>query len=145
MAQAAEATPVRRPKVSTFALTGMAAIGAGALAAIFAYIFLVLTIPFDARLWWAGITSWAFALAFHLASAAEGGRRIAHRLAGGFFLIGAGSFYGSIALNAHPVTTKLVWFLVLSGIAVAVLVAIFSMARGSEADAERRARRKVTP
>jgi len=145
MAQAAAPPPGAHARLSWFALVAMAAIGAGALAAIFAYIFLVLTIPFDGRLWWAGLAAWGLALAFHLVSAAEGDRRVSHRLAGGFFLVGAGCFYGSIAGNADPVGTKLVWLVVLSVIVVALLAAIFVMARGSEADAERHAKRKMTP
>jgi len=139
-------SPTRLPsKVSNIVLLGIAGVGTFGLAALFAYILVFAAIPFETRLWWTGFASWVFALAFYLLSAAMKGQILILRFAGGFFLVGAAGFYGSIFLNPDPVSTKIVWLLVLSGLVVALLAAIFVIARGTEADAERRARRKVTP
>jgi len=65
-------------------------------------------------------------------------------LAGAFFLISAGSFYGSI-LTAPEDGLRFVWFVILSILVVAALGGIFVMARQGEADRVRRAQRRVIP
>ena len=134
-----------RPRLSTLALLGMVAVGGVVFVSIFAYIFLIATLSFDAQLWWMGLASFAFALPTFLLYAATGDRHMARPLAGGFFLLGAGSFYASILLSPDSSPIKILWLVVLSMIVLAVLGAVFLVARESEADAARRARRKVTP
>ena len=74
---------------------------------------------------------------------------IARPLAAGFFLLGAGSFYGSIFLNSDSGLIKHIWLVVLSVVVIGVLGGILMMALDAEADAEadaaRHARRKVVP
>src|SRR2546428_7502945 len=84
------------PNLSTTVLLAMAAIGIVVLASIFAFILFVAILRVDERLWWTGLASMIFALAFYLLFAATHDRKLARPLAGGFFVIGAGSFYGSI-------------------------------------------------
>src|SRR5436309_2958046 len=84
------------PKLSTTVLLAMAAISAVVLAAIFAYILFIAVLRIDERLWWTGLCSMIFALGFFFLYASTHDRKIARPLAGGFFVIGAGSFYGSI-------------------------------------------------
>src|SRR2546427_7302864 len=84
-------------KLSTTVLLAMGAIATIVLAAIFAYIlFVAPALRIDERLWWTGLASMIFALGFYLMFAATHDRTIARPLAGGFFVVGAGSFYGSI-------------------------------------------------
>src|SRR5712691_212543 len=87
------------PKLSTTVLFAMAAIGVIVLAAVFGYILFISGLPIDQRLWWTGLASMIFALGFFFLYGATHDRRIARPLAGAFFLIGAGSFYGSIFLG----------------------------------------------
>src|SRR2546430_17421341 len=97
-----EPTPGPAPRgplvlnLSTTVLLAMAAIGIVVLASIFAFILFVAILRVDERLWWTGLASMIFALAFYLLFAATHDRKLARPLAGGFFGIGAGSFYGSI-------------------------------------------------
>src|SRR2546427_4846353 len=85
------------PKLSTTVLLAMGAIATIVLVAIFAYIlFVERTLRIDERLWWTGLASMIFALGFYLMFAATHDRTIARPLAGGFFVVGAGSFYCSI-------------------------------------------------
>src|SRR5438046_8471452 len=84
------------PTLSTTVLLAMAAIGVVVLASIFGFILFVANLRIDERLWWTGLTSMIFAFAFYLMFAATHDRKLARPLAGGFFVIGAGSFYGSI-------------------------------------------------
>src|SRR2546428_4666358 len=84
------------PKLSTTVLLAMGAIATIVLVAIFAYIlFVERTLRIDERLWWTGLASMIFALGFYMMYAATHDRTIARPLAGGFFDVGAGSFYGS--------------------------------------------------
>src|SRR5256886_16080464 len=83
------------PKLSTTGLLAMGAIATIVLVAIFAYILLVARLRLDEQLWWTGLTSMIFALGFYMMYAATHDRMIARPLAGGFFVVGAGSFYGS--------------------------------------------------
>src|SRR3972149_3371951 len=85
------------PKLSTTVLLAIAAIGVAVLAAVFGFILFVASgLRIDERLWWTGLASMIFALGFFMLFAATNDRKIARPLAGGFFVIGAGSFYGSI-------------------------------------------------
>ena len=134
------------PKLSTTVLLAMAGIGVLVLASIFGYILFVAPgFRTDERLWWTGLTSVIFALAFYLLYAATQDRRIARPLAGGFFVVGAGSFYGSIFTGGASDLAKLLYLILLSVLVVVVLSAIFVMARDAERDAIRRAQRKHIP
>src|SRR2546429_9492942 len=85
------------PKLSTTVLLAMGAIATIVLVAIFAYIlFVAPALRIDERLWWTGLASMVFALGFYMMLAATHDRMIARPLAGGFFVVGAGSFYRSI-------------------------------------------------
>src|SRR5437899_11536122 len=133
------------PKLSTTVLLAMAAISAVVLAAIFAYILFIAVLRIDKRLWWTGLCSMIFALAFFLLYAATHDRKVARPLAGGFFVIGAGSFYGSIFTGGGTDVAKLLYLILLSVLVVIVLAAIFVMARDAELDAIRKAQRKHIP
>src|SRR3989449_1979452 len=87
---------LEKKKLSTTVLLAMGAIATIVLVAIFAYILLVARLRLDEQLWWTGLTSMIFALGFYMMYAATHDRMIARPLAGGFFVVGAGSFYGSI-------------------------------------------------
>jgi hypothetical protein len=133
------------PKLSTTVLFAMAAIGVIVLAAVFGYILFISGLPIDQRLWWTGLASMVFALGFFFLYGATHDRRIARPLAGAFFLIGAGSFYGSIFLGTASDFAKLVYLILLSTLVVIVLGGIFVMARDAEQDAIRKAQRKHIP
>ncbi len=134
------------PKLSTTVLLAMGAIATIVLVAIFAYIlFVAPALRIDERLWWTGLTSMIFALGFYMMYAATHDRMIARPLAGGFFVVGAGSFYGSIFTGGSSDFAKLLYLILLSILVMIVLGAIFVMARDSEKDAVRRARRKYIP
>ena len=133
------------PNLSTTVLLAMAAIGIVVLASIFAFILFVAILRIDERLWWTGFASMLFALAFYLLFAATHDRKLARPLAGGFFVIGAGSFYGSIFTGGASDVGKLLYLILLSVLVVIVLAAIFVMARDAERDAIRKAQRKHIP
>ncbi len=133
------------PKLSTTVLFAMGAIGTIVLAAIFGYILFVASLRIDERLWWTGLCSMIFALGFFFLFASTHDRTIARPLAGAFFVIGAGSFYGSIFTGGSSGLAKLLYLILLSVLVMVVLVAIFVMARDAEQDAVRRAMRKHTP
>src|SRR5881396_1896855 len=133
------------PKLSTTVLLAMAAISAVVLAAIFAYILFIAALRIDERLWWTGLTSMIFALGFYFLFAATHDRKIARPLAGGFFVIGAGSFYGSIFSGGASDLGKLLYLILLSVLVIIVLAAIFVMARDAERDAIRKAQRRHIP
>ena len=134
------------PKLSTTVLLAIAGIGVAVLAAVFGFIlFIASGLRIDERLWWTGFVSIFFALGFYLLFAATHDRRIARPLAGGFFLVAAGSFYGSIFTGGASDVLKLVYMIVLSILVVIVLVAIFVMARDAERDAIRKAQRRHVP
>ena len=134
------------PKLSTTVLLAMAAIGVIVLASIFGYIlFLAPALRTDERLWWTGFASMVFALGFYFMFAATHDRKVARPLAGGFFVIGAGSFYGSIFTGGSSDLAKLLYLILLSVLVIVVLAAIFVMAKDAERDAVRRAQRKHIP
>ena len=134
------------PNLSTTILLAMAAIGAILLAAIFGYIlFLATGLRIDERLWWTGLASMIFALGFYFLFAVTHDRKVARPLAGGFFVIGAGSFYGSIFTGGASDLGKLLYLILLSVLVIIVLAAIFVMARDAERDAIRKVQRKHIP
>ena len=134
------------PKLSTTVLLAIGGIAAIVLASIFGYIlFLAPTFRTDERLWWTGFASMWFALAFYLLFAATHDRKIARPLAGGFFVVGAGSFYGSIFTGGSTDFAKLLYLILLSVLVIIVLGAIFVMARDAERDAVRKAQRRHIP
>src|SRR5256884_6971353 len=117
------------PNLSTTVLLAMAAIGIVVLGSIFAFILFVAVLRIDERLWWTGLASMLFALAFYLLFAATHDRKLARPLAGGFFVIGAGSFYGSIFTGGAGVGWNVVYFILLSGLVVILLAAGFRVGR----------------
>ena len=133
------------PKLSTTVLLAIAGIGAIVLASIFGYILFIATLRLDSRLWWIGFCSILFALAFFLLYAATHDRKIARPLAGAFFVISAGSFYGSIFTGGSSDFAKLLYLILLSILVMIVLGAIFVMAKDAEKDAVRRAQRRYIP
>src|SRR5256885_14130199 len=120
----------------------MAAIGIVVLASIFAFILFVAILRIDERLWWTGFASMIFALAFYLLFGATHDRKLARPLAGGFFVIGAGSFYGSIFTGGASDLGKVLYLILLSVLVVIVLSAIFVMVPGAGPGAIREAPRK---
>ncbi|HKZ98916.1 MAG TPA: hypothetical protein VJ326_04925 [Thermoplasmata archaeon] len=132
-------------RLSSVVLIAIAAIGTFVLAAIYGYILLVFSGDFDTRLWWIGLVSAIFALGFYILYAATANRTILRPLAGAFFAISVGGFYASIFSNQDGEFTKLVWAIVLSVLTVAALAGIYMMTREGEADAMRRAQRRLTP
>ena len=134
------------PTLSTTVLLAMAAIGAIVLASIFGFILFVATgLRIDERLWYTGLASIIFAFAFYMLYAVTHDRRVARPLAGAFFVIGAGSFYGSIFTGGSSDLAKLLYLILLSVLVVIVLAAIFVMARDAERDAIRKAQRRHIP
>jgi hypothetical protein len=133
------------PRLSTTVLIAMAAIGSILLASIFGYILFVARLRLDEQLWWTGLASAVFALGFFLLFAATHDRRIARPLAGAFFVISAGAFYGSIFTGGSDSIAKLAYTIILSILVMIALGAIFVMARDSEQDAIRKARRRHIP
>jgi len=123
----------------------MGAIAGIVLASIFGYILFVARLRLDEQLWWTGFASLFFALGFFLLYAMTHDRRIARPLAGGFFLICAASFYGSIFSGGSSDAAKLVYLIVLSILVMIALAAIFVMARDAEKDAIRKAQRRHIP
>src|SRR2546426_2428824 len=99
------------PTLSTTVVLAMAAIGLVVLASIFGFILFVANLRIDERLWWTGLASMIFAFAFYLMFAATHDRKLARPLAGGFFVIGAGSFYGSIFTGGGGRARKIVFLI----------------------------------
>ena len=133
------------PKLSTTVLLAMAAIGVIVLVSIFAYILFVARLRLDEQLWWTGLMSMIFALGFYLMFAATHDRKVTRPLAGGFFVLGAGSFYGSIFTGGSTDFAKLMYLILLSILVMIVLGAIFVMAKDAERDAVRQAQRRYNP
>src|SRR2546430_17123328 len=127
------------PKLSTTVLLAMGAIATIVLVAIFAYILLVARLRLDEQLWWTGLTSMIFALGFYIMYAATHDRMIARPLAGGFFAVGAGSFYGSIFTGGAGGLAKLMYFIPLSILVIIVPRAVFLVGEDAGRDAGRQA------
>ena len=140
----APAAPV--PKVSSLALYAIAAIEIIAIAGLFGYILFLSGLSFTTQLWWMGICGLIVSFLFYMVYAATHNRTVTFPLAGAFFVIGIGSFYGSIfADSAQSDLGKLVLSIILSIFVVVILATIWSMARHTERDAIRKSQRKVTP
>ena len=133
------------PRLSTTVMLAMAGIGGLLLASIFGYILFVARLRLDEQLWWTGFASAIFALGFFFLFAATHDRRIARPLAGAFFVICAGSFYGSIFTGGSSDVAKLAYTVFLSILMMIALGAIFVMARDAERDAIRKAQRRHIP
>src|SRR5467141_620356 len=132
-------------KLSSAALTGILVILGAMAAGVFAWIlFLAPGLNIDQRLWWTGFVSLIFAFLSYLVYAGTESKPL-KQLAGGLFLVSAGSFYGSILLSLNDTGTKLLWAVVLSVLVVIVLLGVFVMAREAEATQARLAQRKLTP
>ena len=131
--------------LSTSVLFAIAAIGGIVLASIFGYILFVAEMRIDSRLWWTGLCSMIFAFGFYMLFAATHDRKVMRPLAGAFFVIGAGSFYGSIFTGGSTDLVKLLYLILLSVVVIVVLAAIFVMARDAERDAVRKSQRRHIP
>ncbi|HYM40457.1 MAG TPA: hypothetical protein VEY12_10040 [Thermoplasmata archaeon] len=139
------AAPEPRLKLSKLILYVMLAIAVVVIAAIFGFI-LVYVAGLTHQLWWMGLTSLIFALIWYMVYMGSHNRTIAFPLSAAFFVIGIGSFYGSIA--SDPVSdplNKLILMVIESIFVVIVLTAIWTMSRQSEEDKVRKSQRKVTP
>lgn len=133
-----------RLKLSKVVLYAMLAIAVVVIAAIFGFI-LFYVAGLTHQLWWMGLTSLIFAFIWYLVFMGSHNRTIAMPLAAAFFVIGIGSFYGSIAADTTDALNKLVLMVVLSIFVVIVLIAIWTMSRQSEEQQVRKSQRKVTP
>jgi len=132
-------------KLSSAALLGILVILGAMAAGIFAYVLVLAPgLPIDRRLWWAGFVALTFAFLSYIVYAGTEAKPL-RRLAGGMFLVSAGSFYGSIFTSSYDQGIMLLWAVVLSVIVVIVLLGVFVMARDSEATQGRMARRRLTP
>jgi len=140
------AAPLPLPvKLSSAALFAILAILGLMAAGIFAYVLVLAPGMFiDQRLWWTGFVALIFAFLSYMVYAGTESAPL-KRLAGGLFLVSAGSFYGSIFTSGSDMGTMLLWAVVLSVIVVVVLLGVFVMARDSEATQARLAQRKLTP
>ncbi len=142
----AAAQTIQAPKMSALALYAIAGIAVIAIAAIFGFILFASGLSFTSQLWWMGVCGLLFALIFYMVYASTHNRSVAFPLAGAFFVIGIGSFYGSVFVNANETSGgKLLWGLVISVFTIIVLVTIFYMSRQGERDKIRKSQRKVTP
>lgn len=144
-APAPASPPIAGPKLSSVVLLAIAAIAVIVIASIFGYILFLSGMILSAQLWWMGFCGLIFALIAYLAFSATNDRRILRPLAGAFFVIGVGSYYGAIATNADASLGKLLWMILLSVFVVGVLVLIFWMSRQSERDVVRKSQRRLTP
>ena len=142
----AAAQTIQAPKMSSLALYAIAAIAVIAIAAIFGFILFASGLSFTSQLWWMGVCGLIFALIFYMVYASTHNRSVAFPLAAAFFVIGIGSFYGSVFVNGNETSGgKLLWGLVISVFTIIVLVTIFYMSREGESDKIRKSQRKVTP
>ncbi len=145
MPPAAPAAAEPRLKLSKVVLYAMLAIAVVVIAAIFGFI-LVYVGGLTHQLWWMGLTSLIFALIWYVVYMGSHNRTIAYPLAAAFFVIGMGSFYGSIATDpVSDALNKLILMVLESIFLVIVLTAIWTMSRQSEEDRVRKSQRKVTP
>ena len=133
------------PKTSSVALIAIVAIAFVMLASIYGYILFISGLVLTDMLWWMGLVSLIFALAFFFVYAATANKRLMKPVAAAFFVIGAGSFYGSIVTTPNSGVLQLVWIVLLSILVIIVLFGIYWSARGEERDAIRRSQRKLTP
>ncbi len=141
----ASAAAEPRLKLSKIVLYAMLAIAVIMIAAIFGFI-LVYVAGLTHQLWWMGFTSLIFAFIWYAVYMGSHNRTIAFPLAAAFFVIGMGSFYGSIATDpVSDALNKLILMVITSIFLVIVLTAIWTMSRQGEEDKVRKSQRKVTP
>lgn len=133
------------PKLSTVALAAIAGIAVLVIAIVFGFILFVPGVIFSARLWWMGFCSLIFALVFFFVYASTDEKKVIRPMAGAFFVIGVGSYYGAIFTNTDSGLVQVLWIVLLSVFVVVVLFAIFWSSRETERDAIRKSQRKVTP
>ena len=132
-------------KLSSAALTGILVILGAMAAGVFAWILLLAPgLLIDQRLWWTGFVSLIFAFLSYLVHAGTESKPL-RQLAGGLFVVSAGSFYGSIFTSQADTGIMLLWAVVLSVLVVVVLLGVYVMSRESEATQARLARRRLTP
>ena len=137
---------IAAPKLSSLALYGIAAIAIIAIGGIFGFILFASGLRFTSQLWWMGLCGLIFALIFYMVYASTHNRTITFPLAGAFFVIGIGSFYGSIFVDENQSGLgKVVLSVILSVFVVIVLATIYYMSRQAERDAIRKSQRRVTP
>ncbi len=131
--------------MSSTVLYVILAIAVIVIAGIFGFI-LVYVSPFTTQLWWMGLMGLIFALVFYMIFASTHNRTVVMPLSAAFFVIGIGSFYGSILSDtvSDPLN-KLVLIVIESIFVVIVLTAIYMMTRQGERDKVRKSQRKVTP
>lgn len=142
----APAPAIAAPKISSLALYAIAGIAVIAIAAIFGFILFASGLSFTSQLWWMGLCGLVFSLLFYMVYASTHNRTITFPLAGAFYVIGVGSFYGSILVDPAQTTLgKLVLCVILSVFVLIILTTIFYMSRQGERDAVRKSQRKVTP
>ncbi len=133
------------PRMSKLMLYVILAIALVVIAAIFGFI-LVYVAGFTNQLWWMGLMGLIFAFVFYWVFAATHNRTIVMPLSAAFFVIGIGSFYGSILADPNSDgLNKLVLIVIESIFVVIVLTAIYLMTRQGEQDKVRKSQRKVTP
>lgn len=141
----APAVPAAGPKLSKVVLYAILAIAIVVIAAIFGFI-LVYVVGLTNQLWWMGLVSLIFALVFYLVFAATHNRTIVMPLSAAFFVIGIGSFYGSILANpGSGALNQLVLMVIESIFVVIVLAAIYVMSHQAEGDKARKSQRRITP
>ncbi len=146
MQPSAPASPqIQAPKLSTLALAAIAGIAVLVIASVFGFILFVSGMILSAQLWWMGLCSLLFALVFFFAYAATEEKKIIRPLAGAFFVIGVGSYYGAVFTNHDSGLVQLLWIVLLSVFVVVVLFAVFWSSRETERDAIRKSQRRVTP
>ena len=140
------AAPLPPPvKLSSAALLGILVILGLMAAGIFAYILVLAPgLLIDQRLWWTGFVSLVFAFLSYLVYAGTESKPL-KQLAGGLFVVSAGTFYGSIFTSQSDQGIMLLWSIVLSVIVVVVLLGVFVMSREAEATQARMTRRRLTP
>ena len=139
------AAPAAGPKLSKVVLYAILAIAVVVIAAIFGFI-LVYVAGLTNQLWWMGLVGLIFALAFYLVFASTHNRTIVMPLSAAFFVIGIGSFYGSILANpGSGALNQLVLIVIESIFVVIVLAAIYVMSHQAESDKVRKSQRRITP
>jgi cbb3-type cytochrome oxidase subunit 3 len=133
------------PKLSTVVLAAIAGIAVLVIASVFGFILFLSGMGLSSQLWWMGFCALIFALVFFFAYASTDEKKVIRPLAGAFFVIGVGSYYGAIFTNGDSQLLKVVWLVILSIFTVLVLFWIFWASREGERDTIRRSQRKLTP
>jgi len=133
------------PRLSSVILIAIGAIAVIVIAAIFGYILFLSGMGFSAQLWWMGLSSGIFAVAFYVVYAGTRDKRFSRPLAAAFFVISVGSFYAAVFTNQDSPLLKVIWLVLLSILVVGALVGLFVLIRDAERDAMRKSQRRITP